>query len=225
MNSRNKIPSAYVKPYRLVPPLNTKPLNKSWTQEEIQEVLNQVKNKRNPEDIAKKLNRPVSEVRSRLKIIAADMYLKNNLPYNEIHEQTGVEKNTLILTSSNVKYDTLNENTDTEDNEQVIIDISIYDSIDDGNDVVTSPDKQINVDIKDNNDGMIITVSVESPFSVKSICEHISTPILSTFSTCSRFAKNITGIQNEAILLNNTNQSNPTLISTSRLQSVCGGVV
>ena len=214
-----KIPSVYMKPYRLVPPA-PKALNKSWTQEEIQEVLNQVKNKRNPEDIAKKLNRPVSEVRSRLKIIAADMYLKHNLPYNEIHEQTGVEKGTLIISSSSFKHDGLNESTDSDNSEQVIVDISIYNSIDDDKDVETTPDKQINVDIKDNNDGMIITVSVESPFSVKSVCDHISTPILSTFTTCSRIAKKLTGIQYESVIVNNTNQSNPTLISTSRLQSV-----
>ena len=211
-----KIPSGYMKPYRLVPP-PPKALNKSWTQDEIQEVLNQVKNKRNPEDIAKKLNRPVSEVRSRLKIIAAEMYLNDKMPYEKIHEQTGVEKDTLILTSSSFKHDSLNESTDTEDNDKVIVNVSIYDFPEDTQEAV---DRQINVDIKDNKDEMIITVSVESPFSVMSLCEHISTPILSTFTTCSRIAKKLTGVQHETILLDNTNQSNPTLISTSRLQSV-----
>jgi hypothetical protein len=207
MNSRNKlkIPSGYMKPYRLVPP-PPKALNKSWTQEEIQEVLNQVKNKRNPEDIAKKLSRPVSEIRSRLKIIAAEMYLNDKLPYEKIQEQTGVEKDTLILTSSTFKHDGLNESTDTEDNEQVIVNVSIYDFPEDTQEAV---DRQINVDIKDNEDEMIITVSVESPFSVKSICEHLSTPILSTFTTCSRFAKKLTGVQYETLFLpdNTINQN------------------
>lgn len=221
MNSRNKmkITPGYMKPYRLVPP-PPKVLSKSWTQEEIQEVLNQAKNKRNPEDIAKKLNRPIAEIRSRLKIIAADMYLNDRLPYEKIHEQTGVEKDTLILTSSRFKHIALNESTDTDDSDNIAVDISIYDFPEDGKDMVSIPDKQINVDIKDNEDEMIITVSVESPFSVKSICQHLSTPILSTFSTCSRFAKNLTGIQYDTLLLNNTTQSNPTLISTSRLHSV-----
>jgi len=50
---------------------------------------------------------------------------------------------------------------------------------------------------------MIVTVSLDSPFSVKSICEHISTPI---FSTCSRFAKNITGVEYDTLFTNNPNQ-------------------
>ena len=199
MNNKMKIPSGYMKPYRLVPP-PPKALNKSWTQEEIQEVLNQVKNKRNPEDIAKKLNRPVSEVRSRLKIIAADMYLNNKLPYEKIQEQTGVEKDTLILTSSTFKHETLSEGTDTEDNEEVVVNVSIYDFPEDTEEAI---DTQINVDIKDNKNEMIITVSVDSPFSVKSICEHLSTPIISTFTTCSRFAKKISGVQYETVFLTN----------------------
>jgi hypothetical protein len=200
MSSKMKIPSGYMKPYRLVPPA-PKTMNKSWTQEEIQEVLNHVKNKRNPEDIAKKLNRNVSEVRSRLKIIAADMYLANKIPYDEIHEQTGVAKDTLILTPSRVRRDS----SDTDDGEHVIVNVSIYDFPEDIQEAEGPPDRIVNVDINNKNDEMIITVSVESPFSVKSLCEHISTPIMSTFTTCSRFAKNITGVQYETLFL--TNQS------------------
>jgi len=200
MSSKMKIPSGYMKPYRLVPPA-PKTMNKSWTQEEIQEVLNHVKNKRNPEDIAKKLNRNVSEVRSRLKVIAADMYLANKIPYDEIHEQTGVAKDTLIITPSKLRRDS----SDTEDGEHVIVNVSIYDFPEDIQEAEGPPDKIVNVDINNKNDEMVITVSVESPFSVKSLCEHISTPIMSTFTTCSRFAKNITGVQYETLFL--TNQS------------------
>ena len=193
-----KIPSGYMKPYRLVPP---KALNKSWSEDEIQEVLNQVKNKRNPEDIAKKLNRPVSEVRSRLKIIAADMYLANKIPYDEIHEQTGVAKDTLIIRPSSLRR----HSSDTEDGEQIIVNVSIYDFPEDIQEPERPPDRIVNVDIKNKKDEMIITVSLDSPFSVKSLCEHLSTPIMSTFTTCSRFAKNITGVQYETLFL--TNQS------------------
>ena len=193
-----KIPSGYMKPYRVVPP---KALNKSWTEDEIQDVLNQVKNKRNPEDIAKKLNRPVSEVRSRLKIIAADMYLANKIPYDEIHEQTGVAKDTLIIRPSSLRRNS----SDTEDGEQIIVNVSIYDFPEDIQEPERPPDRIVNVDIKNKKDEMVITVSLDSPFSVKSLCEHISTPIISTFTTCSRFAKNITGVQYETLFL--TNQS------------------
>lgn len=196
MNSRT-----YTKPYRLVQPLNTKLLNKAWTHEETQLLLNHARNKRSPDEIARKLNRPVSEVRSRLKIIAADMYLSNKIPYDEIHEQTGVAKDTLILTSSRVKNDALNESTDTEDGDHVIVNVSIYDFPEDIQEAEGTP--MVNVDIKDTKNEMIITVSLDSPFSVKSICEHISTPI---FSTCSRFAKNITGVEYETLFTNNANQ-------------------
>lgn len=178
--NKMKIPSGY----KIVQPLNTKSLNKSWSEDEIKVVLDQAKNKRTADEIAKKLNRPVSEVRSRLKIIAANMYLNDKLPYEKIHEQTGVEKDTLILTSSNVKHDYI----DSDDGEHVVVNVSIYDFPGDTEDAVLTPDRMVNVDIQDNPDEMIITVSVESPFSVKSICEYISTPV---FSTCSRFAKNI----------------------------------
>jgi hypothetical protein len=196
MNSRT-----YTKPYRLVQPLNTKLLNKAWTHEETQLLLNHARNKRSPDEIARKLNRPVSEVRSRLKIIAADMYLSNKIPYDEIHEQTGVAKDTLILTSSRLKNDALNESTDTEDGDHVIVNVSIYDFPEDIQEAEGTP--MVNVDIKDTKNEMIITVSLDSPFSVKSICEHISTPI---FSTCSRFAKNITGVEYDTLFTNNANQ-------------------
>ena len=196
MNSRT-----YTKPYRLVQPLNTKLLNKAWTHEETQLLLNHARNKRSPDEIARKLNRPVSEVRSRLKIIAADMYLSNKIPYDEIHEQTGVAKDTLILTSSRVKNDALNESTDTEDGDHVIVNVSIYDFPEDIQEAEGTP--MVNVDIKDTKNEMIVTVSLDSPFSVKSICEHISTPI---FSTCSRFAKNITGVEYDTLFTNNANQ-------------------
>ena len=196
MNSRT-----YTKPYRLVQPLNTKLLNKAWTHEETQLLLNHARNKRSPDEIARKLNRPVSEVRSRLKIIAADMYLSNKIPYDEIHEQTGVAKDTLILTSSRLKNDALNESTDTEDGDHVIVNVSIYDFPEDIQEAEGTP--MVNVDIKDTKNEMIITVSLDNPFSVKSICEHISTPI---FSTCSRFAKNITGVEYETLFTNNANQ-------------------
>lgn len=192
MNSRPKIsfPSGYIKPYRLVQPLNTKALNKSWTQDEIQIVLNQVQAKRSPEDISKKLNRPITDIRSKLKAIAAEMYFKDNVPYEQIHSVTGVEKDSLIITSSSSKDTSLDNISDIED-DHVKVDVSIYDFPHEA--IETKPDRMVHVDIKDNRDEMIVTVSVESPFCTKSICENISTPIFNTFVSCSRFAKNLSG--------------------------------
>lgn len=171
MNSR---PNGYIKPYRVLPPLTTKPLNKSWTQDEIQIALTQIKNKDSPENIAKKLNRQVSDIRSKLKAIAADMYIKGDISYDKIHEATGVEKNTLVITSSTVKHENYSD-------DEVGINVSIYDFPEEPLNETT-----IHVNVQDNPDEVIVTVSVENPFSAKSICEYISTPI---FSTCSRFAK------------------------------------
>lgn len=193
MNSQQKISRAY----KLVPPLNTKALNKSWTKEEIQLALSEVKNKKSPEDIAKKLSRPVSEVRSKMKTIAAEMYLVKKVPYDQIHEATGVEKNTLIISSSTYRYYNLEVSSDMEDDiEANTVNASIYEF----DTSVSEIDAMINVRIDDDVDEMTVTVSVESPFSLKSICEHISTPI---FSTCSRFAKKISGIQEETLFVTN----------------------
>jgi hypothetical protein len=178
------------KGYRQITPI-AKPLNKSWSQDEIQIALNQIKDNRSPDDIAKKLNRPASEVRSKLKAIAADMYIRDNMPYNKVQEITGVEKNSFILSPG-----VLRREPDTQDKEHVTVDISIYKFEEDAIGEET-PSKLIGVDIQDNADEMIVSVSVESPFSVKSICEHISTPIINTFTTCSRFAKNISGFQED----------------------------
>jgi hypothetical protein len=178
MNTKMKLPSGYIKPYRVAPPVN-KPLNKSWSEEEIKVVLNQARNKRPHEETARKLNRPVSDIKSKLKVLAADMYLKDKLPYPQIHDATGVEKDTLILTPSMMKSSLDSSFEDEPENYTVDVSIYHFDEV---------PDKIVNVDIKDNTDEMIITVSVESPFSPKSICEHLSTPI---FSTCARFVKTI----------------------------------
>jgi len=190
MNNKPRGSSA-INGYRQLGP-NTKSLNKSWTQDEIQIALNQVKDNRSPDDIAKKLNRPATEVRSKLRAIAADMYIRDNMPYNKVQEITGVEKNSFILSPG-----VLRREPDTLDKEHVTVDISIY-KFDEDDISEQTPSKVIGIDIQDNADEMIVSVSVESPFSVKSICEHISTPIINTFTTCSRFAKNIGGFQ-EAI--------------------------
>ena len=182
MNSRQRItmPS---KPYR------ASQLNKSWTKDDIDLVLKQVREKRSTDEIAKRLNKSVSDIKSRLKAIAADMYLKDNLSYEKIHEITGIEKDAYILTSTSVRQnsDTYSEN----EREHVAVDISIY-NFPEG---IEMPMKTIDVNIQDNADEMIVTISVESPFSPRSICEQLSTPIMKTITTCSRIAKNITGFQ------------------------------
>ena len=186
------------RPYKIVPHLS-----KSWTQEEIKSALNHAKNKSSPDEIARKLNRPVSEVRSRLKIIAAEMYINDKISYEKIHEVTGVEKNSFIITPSSSRNSVLDVSSDIEDDiEQNSINSSIYEFDSSLSDI----DTMVKVKIQDDTDVMTVTVSVESPFSVRSLCEHISTPILSTFTTCSRFAKRISGVQHQTLFVTNQNQ-------------------
>ena len=171
-----------MEPYRIIAPLNTRLLSKTWTQAEIQSVMNQARNKKSPDEIARKLNRSVADIKSKLKAIAADMYLKK-LPYEQIQEATGVDKDTFILTSSRFKHESIIQKTDN----HTIVDVSIYEFPVESEENV----QMINVDIRDGIDEMIVIVSVDNPFSMKTLCEHISTPIMNTFSTCSRFAKKI----------------------------------
>jgi transposase len=69
--------------------------------------------------------------------------------------------------------------------------------------------REISIDIEDIPEDPVTTVSMESPFTVESFCEHVSKPIMNTVIACSKLVKKI-----------GTYHSNPTLISTSRLQSV-----
>ena len=178
-----KIPSGYMEPYRLIAPLNTRLITRSWTQDEVHLVTIHAKNKLSPEEIAKKLNRTVADIKSKLKVIAADMYLKKKIPYDQIHEVTGVEKETLILSPCKFRRETIVE----QPVEKTVLDVSIYDFPSESEENV----QMIKVDIKDGIDEMIVTVSVDSPFSVRSLCEHISTPI---FTACSRISKRLADI-------------------------------
>lgn len=68
-----------------------------WSQEDITTLLKQTQAKKSIEEIAKKQNRSVSNIRSRLKAIAANMYLKEKMPFEKIQEITGVQKSALVI--------------------------------------------------------------------------------------------------------------------------------
>jgi len=72
-------------------------LNRPWSQEDITTLLKQTQAKKSIEDIAKKQKRSVSNIRSRLKAIAANMYLKDKMPFEKIQEITGIQKSALII--------------------------------------------------------------------------------------------------------------------------------
>jgi DNA-binding Lrp family transcriptional regulator len=159
-----------MKSYKVAPPLMGKS-SIPWTKDEIQIALDYIKIKKTTDELAKKLNRTPGDVRSKMKSLAADMYLKD-ISYDRIHEITGVKKDTLILTPSSVRMNEFS------DDEHVVVDISIYEF----------PETSEEVSKNDEIDEFDVIVSIESPFSLRSICQHISTPIL---STCSILAKAI----------------------------------
>lgn len=178
-----------------VSPLQSYRHNSLWSYDETIELLTQAKARRSPEEISKKLNRSVSQIRSRLKTIAADMYMKDKMAYENIYELTGVDKNAFVISSSTYKHT------------NVSIDVEMglpQDAFKD--DIIP---REISIDIEDIPDDPSSTVSMESPFTVETFCEHVSKPIMDTVIACSRLVKKL-----------GTSYSNPTLISTSRLQSV-----
>jgi hypothetical protein len=181
--NNNKLPSGYyIKPYRPITPIAL-PRN-VWSQSEIEYVLKLIQEKRKPEEIARKINRPISEVRSKLKVIAADMYIKDNMPYEKIQDLTGIEKKTLILSPLNVKHEKIEDYKEGDDH--IIINISKCDPEQD-----EKPSRQIDIDVKENKEELTITVA----FTAETICEQITTPIIRTFTMFSRFTKTIVGLE------------------------------
>ena len=165
---------------------NNSRILKPWTEEETTLILKYSKQKYSPDDISKKLNRPISDIRSKLKTIAANLYFKDNLPYEKVQELTGVEKNTVVLTALTVKKQAISIQPDIENN--VVLDVSIYEFPEKPEEI-----KPISYNCRNTNEPLVI-VSLESPFSIKSIYEHISTPILNTFTTCSKFAMQLSTV-------------------------------
>lgn len=136
-------------------------LNTQWTQNEITSVLKLLKEKKSIEDIAKRHQRPPFNVKSLLKTLAATMYTRDNMSFDDIYEITGVEKNALIVSPSGLK-----------DKMEIPLQEDFV-AIEMG---YMSPDPSVRP---------LVNIPEDSPFNVTSICEHISTPLIETFSTCS----------------------------------------
>jgi len=178
-----------------VSPLQSYRHSNLWSYDETIDLLTQAKARRSPEEISKKLNRSVSQIRSRLKTIAADMYWKDKIAYENIYELTGVDKAAFVINSSTYKH--TNSSSDLE----MAIPVDAF-----KDDIIP---REISIDIEDIPEDPLTIVSMESPFTVESFCEHVSKPIMNTVIACSNIVKKM-----------GRSHSNPTLISTSRLQSV-----
>ena len=71
--------------------------SRPWSQEDTKILLRQVADKKKLEEIAKLQKRTVTSIQSKLKTIAANMYLNEQLPYDEIEGRTGIKKDALIV--------------------------------------------------------------------------------------------------------------------------------
>ena len=144
-------------------------LNTQWTQNEITSVLKLLKEKKSIEDIAKRHSRPAFNVKSLLKTLAATMYVRDNMSFEDIYQITGVEKSALVVSPSGLK-----------------------DKME-----IPHEDDFVAIEMGDiESDRPLVNIPEDSPFNVSSICEHISTPLIETFSTCSTLLSSL--IQTQA---------------------------
>ena len=125
-------------------------MNNAWTQSEIDNALRMIKEKKSIEEIARRQERSAPSVYSKLKWIAADMYFNQKIPFDKIEELTGIKKNSIVL-SAKAQVDP---------EEEVVLDIK------------PSPSLIPNIPT--------YSVSTESPFTLDTFCNEISTPIIKT---------------------------------------------
>ena len=123
-------------------------MNHMWTQSEIDNALKMIKEKKSIEEIARRQERSAPSVYSKLKWIAADMYFNQKIDFDKIEELTGIKKNTIVLTAKG----------QTDPEEEIVIDVK------------PSPTLIPNIPT--------YSVSTESPFTLDTFYNEISTPII-----------------------------------------------
>ena len=123
-------------------------MNSAWTQSEIENALKMIKEKKSIEEIARRYDRSAPSVYSKLKWIAADMYFNENIPFDKIEELTGIKKKSIVLTAKG----------EVDPEEEVILEVK------------PSPTLIPNIPT--------YSVSTESPFTLDTFCNGISTPLI-----------------------------------------------
>jgi hypothetical protein len=76
----------------------------SWKQNEIDQLLNEIKDKKDIKDIAALHKRTVGGIRSRLRELAAGYFMNESKPIPEIMEITGLAKDDIIDAISKREY-------------------------------------------------------------------------------------------------------------------------
>lgn len=79
-------------------------LGAPWKEEDIQQLLADVKNKLTHEEIANKHERTVGGISSRLRELAADYYFNNELPIEKIQKYTGLSTEQIADAISKRQY-------------------------------------------------------------------------------------------------------------------------
>jgi len=68
-----------------------------WTKEETDILLNHISQKKPLKAFSDKYKRTDASIKSRLKIVAAEMYFKDNTPFDIIQKVTGIDKSEIII--------------------------------------------------------------------------------------------------------------------------------
>ena len=72
-------------------------VGKGWKEDEITQLLKEIKEKKLIEEIAALHKRNPQCIKTKLKSLASKYYLSDNKPFDEIHELTGVKKEDIIV--------------------------------------------------------------------------------------------------------------------------------
>ena len=85
-------------------PAGQENMGKAWKQDEITQLLSEIKEKKSTKDIATAHKRTEGGVTSRLRSLAADYYCKDSMPINEIMVITGLSKDSVIDAIAKKEY-------------------------------------------------------------------------------------------------------------------------
>jgi len=135
-------------------------MNRSWNEYDTEKLLKNIREGKTIDSISKKEGRSVHSIRSKLKSIAADLYLKHGLPYDQIFTYTGISKESIIIAPIPVTIDKLNDFPE---------DCNIID--------ITRPQTPVSE--------TVIQTYKEEEIHYKSICEHL----IATFRICADLTK------------------------------------
>jgi hypothetical protein len=85
-------------------PAGQENMGKAWKQDEISQLLSEIKDKKSTKEIATAHKRTEGGITSRLRSLAADYHIKESKPVNEIMILTGLSKESVIDAIAKKEY-------------------------------------------------------------------------------------------------------------------------